>query len=50
VDPLNLVGILTPGPRVPAVRRNTVVYHDGAPVAAGANGTIVRSTLGAATR
>ena len=31
VDPLNLVGILTPGPRIPAVRRNTVVYHDGAP-------------------
>jgi ATP-dependent Lhr-like helicase len=35
VDPLNLVGILTPGPRIAAVRRNTVVYHDGAPVSAG---------------
>jgi ATP-dependent Lhr-like helicase len=35
VDPLNLVGILTPGPRVPAVRRNMVVYHDGVPVPAG---------------
>ena len=35
VDPLNLVGILTPGPRVPAVRRNVVVYRDGAPVSAG---------------
>jgi ATP-dependent Lhr-like helicase len=32
VDPLNLVGIVTPGPRVAAVRRNTVVYHDGAPI------------------
>ena len=35
VDPLNLVGILTPGPRLPAIRRRTVVYHDGAPVTAG---------------
>jgi ATP-dependent Lhr-like helicase len=34
VDPLNLVGIVTPGPRVAAVRRNTVVYHDGAPIPA----------------
>jgi ATP-dependent Lhr-like helicase len=35
VDPLNLVGILTPGPRVPAVRSNTVVYRDGLPVGQG---------------
>jgi ATP-dependent Lhr-like helicase len=47
VDPLNLVGILTPGPRVPAVRRNAVAYRDGAPVAAGAGGT---AALGVATR
>ncbi|MDQ6617755.1 MAG: DEAD/DEAH box helicase [Actinomycetota bacterium] len=33
-DPLNLVGIITPGPRVPAVRTNTVTYVDGLPVAA----------------
>ncbi len=32
VDPLNLVGILTPGPRVPAVRTREVVYRDGRPV------------------
>ena len=32
-DPLNLVGILTPGPRVPAVRAGEVVYRDGFPVA-----------------
>jgi ATP-dependent Lhr-like helicase len=32
VDPLNLVGILTPGPRVPAVRTQHVVYRDGLPV------------------
>jgi ATP-dependent Lhr-like helicase len=35
VDPLNLVGLLTPGPRVPAVRGNAVVYSDGAPAQAG---------------
>jgi ATP-dependent Lhr-like helicase len=35
VDPLNVVGILTPGPRIPAVRRNTIVYRDGAPVPPG---------------
>jgi ATP-dependent Lhr-like helicase len=28
-DPLNLVGIVLPGPRVPAVRTNTVTYCDG---------------------
>ncbi|MBW2231796.1 MAG: DEAD/DEAH box helicase [Deltaproteobacteria bacterium] len=31
-DPLNLVGILTPGPRIPALRTNRVVYRDGLPV------------------
>ncbi|HEY8375284.1 MAG TPA: hypothetical protein VIK91_02295, partial [Nannocystis sp.] len=31
VDPLNLVGILTPGPRVPAVRGQVLRYRDGAP-------------------
>jgi ATP-dependent Lhr-like helicase len=35
VDPLNLVGILTPGPRVPAVRTHVVVYRDGLPVTDG---------------
>jgi ATP-dependent Lhr-like helicase len=32
-DPLNLAGILTPGPRIPAVLGNRVVYRDGIPVA-----------------
>jgi ATP-dependent Lhr-like helicase len=32
VDPLNLVGILTPGPRVPALRTNAVTYADGIPL------------------
>jgi len=30
-DPLNLVGILTPGPRIPARRTLRVVYRDGRP-------------------
>jgi len=29
-DPLNLVGTVLPGPRVPAVRTNHVTYVDGA--------------------
>jgi len=28
-DPLNLTGIVLPGPRVPAIRANTVTYVDG---------------------
>jgi ATP-dependent Lhr-like helicase len=31
-DPLNLVGIVTPGPRVPAVLGHRVSYRDGVPV------------------
>ncbi len=33
-DPLNLVGILTPGPRVAAVAGHSVLYRDGAPAVA----------------
>jgi ATP-dependent Lhr-like helicase len=36
IDPLNLVGILTPGPRAPAQRGNLVVYRDGLPIGEGA--------------
>jgi len=32
-DPLNLVGILTPGDPVPALAGNRVLYRDGVPVA-----------------
>ena len=32
-DPLNLAGMLTPGPRVPAVPDNRVVFRDGVPIA-----------------
>jgi ATP-dependent Lhr-like helicase len=31
-DPLNLVGVITPGPRVPAVPGHHVTYKDGVPV------------------
>ena len=31
-DPLNLVGVLTPGAQLPALTGNRVVYRDGAPV------------------
>jgi ATP-dependent Lhr-like helicase len=36
-DPLNLAGVILPGPRVPAVPSNFVVIHDGA---------VVRTVLG----
>jgi ATP-dependent Lhr-like helicase len=32
-DPLNLVGILSPGPRLPAVIGNAVLYRNGVPLA-----------------
>jgi ATP-dependent Lhr-like helicase len=32
-DPLNLVGVLTPGTRVAAIASNRVLYRDGVPVA-----------------
>ena len=31
-DPLNLVGVITPGPRVPAVLGNVVAFRDGVPI------------------
>ena len=37
-DPLNLVGILTPGPRLAALTGNRVLYRDGLPVALLAGG------------
>ncbi|MCA9660835.1 MAG: DEAD/DEAH box helicase [Myxococcales bacterium] len=33
-DPLNLVGVLTPGERLPAVLGNRLTYRDGVPIAA----------------
>jgi ATP-dependent Lhr-like helicase len=32
-DPLNLAGILTPGPKLPALTGNRLLYRDGIPVA-----------------
>jgi ATP-dependent Lhr-like helicase len=37
-DPLNLVGILTPGARLPALTGNRVLYRDGVPIALLAGG------------
>src|SRR2546422_6062453 len=42
-DPLNLVGILVPGERVPAVSGKLVTYRDGVPVAAEQSETRVQS-------
>jgi len=39
-DPLNLVGTLLPGARVPALAGNRVLYRDGAPVAGRVGGSV----------
>jgi ATP-dependent Lhr-like helicase len=39
-DPLNLVGVLTPGARLPALTGNRVLYRDGLPVALYAAGEV----------
>ena len=33
-DPLNLIGNIVPGPKVPAVTNNRVLYRNGIPIAA----------------
>jgi ATP-dependent Lhr-like helicase len=33
-DPLNLQGIITPGPRIAALTANRILFHDGLPIAA----------------
>ena len=40
-DPLNLVGILTPGPRLPSLTGNRLLYRDGLPVAMFAAGEVL---------
>ena len=40
-DPLNLAGIISPGPRVAAVVRNRLVLRDGLPIASMENGSLV---------
>jgi ATP-dependent Lhr-like helicase len=39
-DPLNLLGVLTPGPRLAALTGNRVVFRDGLPVATLAGGKV----------
>jgi ATP-dependent Lhr-like helicase len=39
-DPLNLIGILTPGARLPALTGNRVLYRDGIPIALYAGGEV----------
>jgi ATP-dependent Lhr-like helicase len=39
-DPLNLAGILTPGPRLPALAGNRLLYRDGIPAATLAGGEV----------
>lgn len=39
-DPLNLCGILTPGPKIAALTGNRILYRDGVPIAWSAGGTI----------
>jgi ATP-dependent Lhr-like helicase len=39
-DPLNLTGILTPGPRLAAITGNRLLYRDGLPVALLAGGEV----------
>ena len=39
-DPLNLVGVLTPGARLPALTGNRLLYRDGVPIALLAGGEV----------
>jgi len=39
-DPLNLIGILTPGARLPSLSGNRLLYRDGVPVAVLAGGEV----------
>jgi ATP-dependent Lhr-like helicase len=39
-DPLNLIGIITPGPRLPSLAGNRLLYRDGVPIATYAGGEV----------
>ena len=41
-DPLNLIGILTPGPRVAAIAANRILLRDGLPIAAVEGGQVIK--------
>jgi ATP-dependent helicase Lhr and Lhr-like helicase len=50
-DPLNLAGILTPGPRLAALTGNRLLYRDGLPIALFAGGeALFLETLDSATQ
>jgi ATP-dependent helicase Lhr and Lhr-like helicase len=40
-DPLNLIGVLTPGPRITAIGANRLLLRDGVPIAALEGGQII---------
>jgi ATP-dependent Lhr-like helicase len=40
-DPLNLVGILSPGPRVSPYSNQVIAYHKGIPIETGALGAVL---------
>jgi len=42
-DPLNLAGILLPGPRITSVRTNSVTFEDGLPAALGTSFAAIAS-------
>jgi len=46
-DPLNLAGILTPGPRVTAIAANRILLRDGLPIAALEAGQIIQLEVSA---
>jgi ATP-dependent Lhr-like helicase len=41
-DPLNLLGVVTPGPRITALASNRILFQDGTPIAALEGGEIER--------
>jgi ATP-dependent Lhr-like helicase len=48
-DPLNLAGVLTPGPKIAALTTHRVLYRDGVPVAWATGGSVAYAPeLGAA--
>ncbi len=48
-DPLNLAGVITPGPRIPAAMGQVVIYRDGIPLAP-VSGTATGAAAVAASR
>jgi len=49
-DPLNLIGIVTPGPRIPAIHANSIVLRDGIPLLAAETTAPATAPSGTAVR